>query len=127
MERRPLTLRNRVLSFQYAAEGMWQVFRRQPNMWIISAITVFVVITGFLLKVSPLEWCFLLSAISLVWIAEVFNTALEFLVDLASPEFHLLAKKAKDSAAGAVLIAVILALLIGIIILGPKFYYLFTS
>lgn len=96
-------------------------------MWIISAITVFVVITGFLLKVSPLEWCFLLSAISLVWIAEVFNTALEFLVDLASPEFHLLAKKAKDSAAGAVLIAVILALLIGIIILGPKFYYLFTS
>ena len=69
-----------------------------------------------------MEWCAVLFAIALVWVAEALNTALERLTDLASPEFHPLAGKAKDMAAGAVLLAVAGAVLIGIVIFGPRLF-----
>jgi diacylglycerol kinase len=75
---------------------------------------------GALLRVTLTEWRLLLIAVFVVLIAEVINTAIEFLTDLASPEHHPLAAKAKDAAAGAVLLAAVLAFLIGVLVLGPK-------
>ena len=91
----------------------------QHNAWIHAAATVVVVIAGVYLGLTRVEWCLIILAIISVWTAEALNTAFEFLTDVASPEFHPLAAKAKDVAAGAVLIAAIGSVFIGILILGP--------
>ncbi len=85
-----------------------------------------VVTAGFVFGISAVEWCLLVLTITAVWVAEALNTAFEFLADVASPEFHPLVKKAKDIAAGAVLISAIGAMAIGIIILGPYLFQLVT-
>jgi diacylglycerol kinase len=79
-----------------------------------------VVLTGFLLHLKADEWCWITVAVISVWSAEALDTAFEFLTDVASPEFHPLAGKAKDVAAGAVLIAAVGAVIIGLLVFGPK-------
>ena len=76
-------------------------------------------LVGFNFGLTKAEWCWIVLAITSVWAAEALNTAFEFLTDVASPEFHPLAGKAKDVAAGAVLITAIGAVVIGLIVLGP--------
>lgn len=78
-----------------------------------------VALVGMALQVSRFEWCWLLLAIAAVFAAEALNTAVEFLADAISREYHPLLKQAKDVAAGAVLIAALAAVLIGVLILGP--------
>jgi len=75
---------------------------------------------GLWASLSRLEWCCILFAVVAVWTAEALNTAIEFVTDLASPEFSSLAGKAKDVAAGAVLFAAIGAAIIGLLIFGPR-------
>ena len=116
---RQFSFTGRIRSFKYAFVGIWTMLKSQQNAWIHAIATVAVVIAGFVLGISPAEWCWLVLAIIAVWMAEALNTAIEFLADVASPEFHPLVKKAKDVAAGAVLISAIGALVIGIIIIGP--------
>jgi len=116
---RPFSFTGRIRSFKYAFVGIWTMLKSQQNAWIHAIATVAVVIAGFVLGISPAEWCWLVLAIIAVWMAEALNTAIEFLADVASPEFHPLVKKAKDVAAGAVLISAIGAFIIGIIIIGP--------
>lgn len=111
--------RGRLFSFKYAFAGLRHVVASQRNAWIHACITVAVIILAFVLKLSLLEWAILVLAIGLVWTAEIMNTALESLVDLASPQLHPLAKIAKDTAAAAVLISAIVSVLIGLIILLP--------
>jgi diacylglycerol kinase (ATP) len=120
MEIHKLTPRARVRSFLCALRGLAVVFSSQPNSWIMLLAAVCTVVMGALLQVSLWEWCLLLIVMSVVIIAEVMNTAIEFLTDLISPERHSLAGKAKDAAAGAVLLAACLAFLVGIIVLGPR-------
>jgi diacylglycerol kinase (ATP) len=91
----------------------------QHNAWIHAAATVVVVASGLYFRVTKAEWCWIILAIISVWTAETLNTAFEFLTDVASPEFHPLAEKAKDVAAGAVLIAAIGSVFIGLLVLGP--------
>ena len=91
----------------------------QQNAWIHSLATVFVVIFGIHFNLTKFEWCWIVLAAISVWTAEALNTAFEFLTDVASPEYHPLAGKAKDVAAGAVLITAIGAVLIGLLIFGP--------
>jgi diacylglycerol kinase (ATP) len=91
----------------------------QHNAWIHAVATVAVVALGLGLRVPTLEWLFLLLAMMSVWTAEAINTAFEFLCDVASPEFHPLVEKAKDVAAGAVLICAVGAAATGLIVLGP--------
>ena len=91
----------------------------QHNAWIHAAATIIVVAVGFWFHLTRTEWCWIIVAIISVWTAEALNTAFEFLTDVASPEFHPLAKNAKDVAAGAVLIAAIGSVFIGLIVLGP--------
>ena len=116
---RQFSFTGRIRSFKYAFVGIWTMLKSQQNAWIHAFATVAVVLAGFIYSISPAEWCWLVLAIIAVWMAEALNTAIEFLADVASPEFHPLVKKAKDVAAGAVLISAIGALIIGIIIIGP--------
>ena len=95
------------------------MLRSQRNAWIHGLATVIVCITGFLFELTTPEWCWTVLAIVAVWTAEALNTALEFLTDVASPTFHPLAGKAKDVAAGAVLLSAIASVAIGLLVLGP--------
>jgi diacylglycerol kinase len=116
---RSLTFTGRIRSFGYAIRGIVDMLRTQQNAWIHAAMTVVVCGLGVLLGLSRLEWCLIVLAIVAVWTAEALNTAIEFLTDVASPDFHPLAGRAKDVAAGAVLIASLGAVGIGLLVLGP--------
>lgn len=113
-------LNSRVASFKYAFKGIYWLFTTQPNAVIHGIMTLVVLIGGFFFEISTTEWCFCIIAIALVISAEAFNSALEFLTDLVSPEYHELAGKAKDTAAAAVLILAFGAILIGFIVFLPK-------
>ena len=113
-------LKKRLKSFKYAFQGVIELVRSQPNMWIHLLAAVAVVIAGFILSVTQIEWVLLVLCISLVLTAEAFNTALEYLTDLVSPDYHPLAGKVKDVAAAGVLIISIGAAIIGLIIFVPK-------
>jgi diacylglycerol kinase (ATP) len=91
----------------------------QHNAWIHAGATCAVLVTGLVLGISAVDWCLLTLAMMAVWTAEALNTAFEFLTDIASPSFHPLAEKAKDVAAGAVLITAVGAVVVGLIVLGP--------
>ena len=112
-------LDSRLRSFGHAFRGLKVLLQTQPNARIHAVATVLVVAAGVLLRISPVEWALIVLAIAGVWTAEALNTAIEFLVDLASPDPHPLAGKAKDVAAGAVLIAAIGSAVIGGFVFGP--------
>ena len=115
-------LRSRSRSFRYAFSGWWFVIRTQRNAWIHAIVSVAVVILSFWLRLSPRDWAVIVLAIAMVWTAEFLNTALEAVVDLASPQQHYLAQVGKDVGAAAVLIAAISAALIGLLVLGPPLW-----
>ena len=121
---------SRIESFKHAIRGIGLMLRSQHNAWIHAMATVGVVVFGLLFGVTRSQWCWLVLAIVVVWTAEAMNTALEFLADFASPEFHPLVKKAKDVAAGAVLISALGSVIIGLFVLGPyllRFLYSLQS
>ena len=109
----------RVRSFAHALRGIAVMLASQHNAWIHGVATVAVCVLGAALGVSPLGWCALILAMVAVWTAEALNTAFELLCDVAAPEFHPLVEKAKDAAAGAVLITAIGAAAVGLLVLGP--------
>jgi diacylglycerol kinase len=111
--------RGRLFSFRYAFSGLKYVLTTQRNAWIHAAITIGVILLGIVLHLPVVQWIILLLTIALVWTAEIFNTALEALVDLVSPQPHPLAKIAKDVSAGAVLISAIASVAIGLLIFLP--------
>ncbi|MCK9203188.1 MAG: diacylglycerol kinase family protein [Bacteroidales bacterium] len=117
-----LTARKR--SFVYAWKGIISVIRNQPNFQIQLGVTVIVLICGFLAGLSAFEWLAVIIMIGSVLSAEVMNSALEYLVDFVSPDYHELAGKVKDIAAGAVLVTAIAAVIVGLIIFIPKLYFL---
>jgi diacylglycerol kinase (ATP) len=110
----------RLRSLVYAARGIRAVVASQHNAWIHGAATSVVVAAGLLLGVGRLEWLALVFAITSVWTAEVLNTAFEALCDVASPQFHPLVARAKDVAAGAVLICAVGALITAGLVFGPR-------
>lgn len=114
--------RLRAHSFRYAFAGWWHVIRTQKNAWIHAVISVAVIIAGFWLRLPARDWAVLVLAIAMVWMGEFLNTALEAVVDLASPELHPLAKVGKDVGAAAVLIAALASVIIGLLILGPPLW-----
>lgn len=119
---RRFALRRRLLSFVYAFEGWWHVLRTQPNAWIHAAVSTVVFALAFWLHLSRVEWAILLLTIMLVWMAEFANTALEAVVDMTMPEYHPLAKTAKDVAAAAVLVGALGAVIVGLLIMGPPLW-----
>ena len=115
-------LLSRIRSFGYAFRGWWHVLRTQQNAWIHAVISTAVVIVGLWLGLPARDWAVLLVTVAMVWAAEFFNTAIEAVVDLASPLHHPLAKVGKDVGAAAVLIAALAAVGVGLLILGPPLW-----
>jgi diacylglycerol kinase (ATP) len=112
----------RILSFRNAFRGWWYVLRTQQNAWIDAIIATIVFILSGWLRLPATDWAIIILTITMVFAAEFINTAIEAVVDLASPEKHPLAKVGKDVGAAAVLIAAIAAVFIGLLILGPPLW-----
>ncbi len=120
--------RSRIKAFRYAFSGWWFVIRTQRNAWIHMVVSIAVILLSFILRISALSWALILLAITLVWIAEFLNTALEAVVDLATNhQQHDLARVGKDVGAAAVLIAAVSSVVIGLLVLGPPLYALVSS
>lgn len=115
-------LKKRIKSFGYAFKGIASLIRKEHNAWIHCTAIVLVTIAGFHFDITSTEWCIVVLCFGLVLAAEGFNTAIERLVDLVSPDFHPIAGDVKDVAAGAVLICAIAAAIVGMIVFIP---YLF--
>ncbi|MCC7244855.1 MAG: diacylglycerol kinase family protein [Saprospiraceae bacterium] len=114
-----MQFRQRIASFKYAFRGLADVIRTQPNAQIHVVVSMLVITGGWYFSISRMEWIALVLTIGVVIALEAANTALEYLTDLVSPEYHPLAGKAKDAAAAAVLMAAAAAVVVGVIIFGP--------
>ena len=112
--------KNIINSFKYAFEGIFTAFKAEKNMKIHFIIMLLVIILGIMLKISSVEWIICIILFGFVISLELVNTAIENTVDLITQEKHPKAKIAKDVAAGAVLVAAITAVIIGLIIFVPK-------
>ena len=119
---KPTASASRLQSFNYAAKGLIRVLRYEPNVKIQLLITVAVIAAGFIFGITRFEWALIAICARLVIMAEVFNTAIETLVDFISPEMNEIAGTIKDISAGAVLLASVISLITGILIFLP---YLF--
>lgn len=108
-----------IQSFGYAFSGIKKVFLAERNFRFHSLAAVLVVSLGFILNITTTEWLFVVLAIGLVITSEALNTAIEKLVDMVSPEKNTKAGWVKDVAAGAVLLASICALIIGLLVFVP--------
>jgi diacylglycerol kinase (ATP) len=115
-------LTSRIAAFGHAFRGWGYVLKTQHNAWIHSLVALAVIALGFWLELPARDWAVLVLTIAMVFTAEFINTAIEAVVDLASPAQHPLAKVGKDVGAGAVLVAALAAVLIGLLILGPPLW-----
>lgn len=113
---------SRLRSFCHAFHGWWHVIRTQQNAWIHAVISIVVILLAAWLRLPARDWAVLIQTIAMVWAAEFLNTAIEAVVDLASPARHPLAKVGKDVGAAAVLIAALASVLVGLLILGPPLW-----
>ena len=115
--------RDLVSSLEFALTGILTAFKEERNMRKHAATALVVILAGFVFQVSRIEWLFLLMSIFLVVAFEIINSAIENVVDLASHyHFSMLAKKAKDMAAGAVLVVSLLAAVTGALIFIPRIW-----
>lgn len=113
-------MNRRLKSFVYAFRGIGKAVATQPNMRIHVMVAVVVTVAGFVFDLTVLEWGLCLLCFGLVMGAELFNSALESVVDLVSPDYNKLAGDAKDMAAGAVLVCAIISVCIGLLVFLPK-------
>lgn len=111
-------------SFRYAFRGIYRSLTTQAHLQFHAFATFVVVLMAWYLRVSAHEWCILVLTIAVIWSAEIMNTAIEHLTDLVSPNYHPLAERTKDAAAGAVLALSIAAVVVAAIIFLPKLYSL---
>jgi diacylglycerol kinase (ATP) len=117
-----LFITSRIRSFKYALHGWGHVLRTQHNAWIHSVIATAVFVLALWLGLPPRDWAVLILTTAMVFSAEFVNTAIEAVVDLASPDKHPLAKIGKDVGAAAVLVAALAAILVGLLLLGPPLW-----
>ena len=114
--------RFRLIAFRYAFEGIVHILKTQPNARVHVAISLAVIGLGLWLGLNPAEWAILVVMMAVVFVAEFVNTAIEAAVDLVTEDRRPLAKVAKDAAAGGVLVAAMLAMIVGLLILGPPLW-----
>jgi len=120
MSTKPFSIRDRLKSFGYAFQGIKVLFVNEHNARIHFVAAIAAIIAGFIFHISSTEWITIVIVIGLVFSAEAFNSAIEYLANYVSPEYHDLIKKAKDLAALAVLFLAVTALIVGLIIFIPK-------
>ena len=116
-------IKSRIASFGHAFHGWAYVIRNEKNAWIHAIATICVVIVATWLNIPLRDWAVLVLVVAMVWASEFLNTAIEAVVDLASPMHHPLAKVGKDVGAAAVLIAACAAVVVGLLILGPPLWH----
>jgi len=116
---------NFIAGFKYAFSGLWYALRTQRNARVHVGIAILAILLGIVLHISAVEFALVFVAITGVFIAEMFNTVIELCIDLASPDYHPLAKIAKDVAAGAVLLSAMLSIVIGLFVFVPHLLKLF--
>ena len=109
---------SRIHSFRHAFRGLFYVLKTQRNAWIHITITAIVFGLGVWFQLTLIEWAIIILTIAMVFMAEFINTAIEAVVDLASPNKHPLAKIGKDVGAAAVLVAAFASILVGLLILA---------
>ncbi len=105
---------------KYALNGILEALKTQWNMKIHLVAALIVIGMGFYFEISKIEWLIIVLCIGIVFIAEIANTAIEYLVDFVSPDIHPIAGKIKDLSAGAVLVAAITSFIAGLLIFGPE-------
>jgi diacylglycerol kinase len=115
-------IKKHIKSYQYAFRGIWLAFRYEQNMVFHLMATMAVLVVNFLLQIDKNDWLITLVLIGLVWMAEIFNTAIEKLADRVTKEHDPMIGQAKDLAAGAVLVIGFFAAICAAIIYWP---YLF--
>lgn len=115
----PVTSTNRLTSFSYALAGWLYMLVRQKNTRIQAVFSIAVMIFALWLGIDPISWAILILTITIVWMAEFVNAAVEAAINLASAELHPMAKVGKDVASAAVLLGAVASILIGLLILGP--------
>ena len=108
-------------SFRYASRGILQVFRSERSFRLQIFAFALVVIAGFIFRITGMEWVFILIAGSIVLVSEMINTAVEYIIDLITEEYRVLAGHIKNVTAGAVLVSSIIAVIIGLVIFVPYF------
>ncbi|MES2691589.1 MAG: diacylglycerol kinase family protein [Bacteroidota bacterium] len=113
-------LKREVKSFGYAIKGVISAFKSEKHLQFHLLAAAAVTALGFWLKLNTIEWSIIIICIAMVFVAELFNTAIEKLVDLVSPEYNKTAGLIKDVAAGAVLLASIAAAIVGVLVIGNK-------
>ena len=111
--------KTRLLSFKYAFNGIADLFVNTPNAKIHLVVSIFAIIAGFYFGITKNEWLSVIFSIGLVLTVESLNTSIEYLTDLVTKDYHDLAKKTKDAAAGGVLVSAITASVIGVYIFFP--------
>lgn len=111
---------NRIQSFRYAFYGLWYTLRTQRNAQIHVGIGSIIIVLGLFLQINLTEWAIIVLTSGFVIATEMLNTAIEGAMDFASTDYHPQIKIVKDVAAGAVLVSAITAVVVGLIILGPK-------
>jgi undecaprenol kinase len=107
-------------SFPFAIQGILSAWKQEINLRVHALVAVLVILIGFLLSLSAIEWIVILLTIGGMLSLELLNTAVERVVDLVTIDYHPLAKQAKDTAAGAVLVYAIVSVIVGIVIFLPK-------
>lgn len=120
MNKEKFSIRKRIKSFSYAFAGLKVLFREEHNSWIHATATVLVVATGFLFRISYMEWIAILIVIGMVFSAEIINSSLERTADFVKAERDDRKRDIKDLGAAAVLVCAIIAAIVGIIIFLPK-------
>ena len=108
--------------FVYAAQGLAEAIRTQFNIRFHFVATLIALGMSVYYSLSMMEWCFIILAIAIVWIAELLNTAIEYVTDFVSPEYNSIAGKVKDIAASSALIAAVASAAIGLMIFVPKIF-----
>lgn len=122
--RREALLRRRAASFGHAFRGVGAALRTEVHLWFHAAATAAVLGLGLYCGLARWEWVAVALSVGAVWGAELLNTAVEAVVDLVSPEYHPLAGRAKDVAAGAVLAGAVAAAAVGALVFGPRLWAL---
>lgn len=113
----------RLKSFRCAINGLFSLFKTEPNACIHLAATLFALLLSFLLRISTSEWLWIILSIGLVWSAELFNTSIEKLADLIEPNIHPQIRLVKDLAASGVLVTAIFSIIVAAIIFLPYLFF----
>jgi diacylglycerol kinase len=116
------SIRARLASFKYAFQGLGHVVKAEHNFLVHLAAAIAVIALGAILHISKAEWLIIILCIGLVLITEILNTAIEWLVDMVSPLRNEKAGKIKDIAAASVLVAALVALVVGIVVFVPYIF-----